>query len=186
MDTTLVKKTIDVFDTPTGQMVDVLYTTSDGKAYLTPEEAVKNIEKLEDKRIIPIYRDEKVRKVAQMYTDLERVINATDFLKRFKAIGKPVPIYDEYTLYSRKYGIEPVPNGIYSFIASKVYSTKRAIVVGEKDMILTWKYGIVNATFLYRYPQGQVFSYDDRLIFTCPTNTELVSGDYKDIFKDFF
>lgn len=184
METQLATKVAQEFKTPTGENVDVLFATSDGRLFYDPEEANSEAKKL-GTNVSAYYRDEPVRKMADKHEDLRKVIYATDTLKQYKALKKnPIP-YDRYVQNCKYMGVGPVPQGIFSFIRSKVFRTKKPMIAGERDTILSWKHGVVEAIFLRRYPQGQVWHYMNDLIFTCPTNTELVSGTYEEIFTPF-
>lgn len=178
-------KVAEEFKTETGQVVDVLFGTSDGKLFYDPNEATEAGKKLPNKQVVTYYRDESVRALADKHADLQRVIYATDVLKRSKALKRGPIEYSRYVKNCEMLGMNPVPERVFGFIRSKVFRTGYPILPGEKDTILSWTHGIVEATFLRRYEQGQVWHYKDNLILTCPTNTELISGTYQDIFSPF-
>lgn len=182
----LAQKATAAFQTPEGRIVDVLFLTSDGEAHLTPEEAANATADMTDKTVSVFYKDTKVREMADKYKELKRVMVATDYLKRFRALRKQPPTHEEYKEYCDKYNEDPIPQGIYAFVTSKVYATKRPTTTGQKDTILTWSEGVIEAIFIRRYAHGQVFTVGDKLIFTCPTNTELLSGTYPEIFDAVF
>lgn len=163
--------------------VDIVYATSDGM--ITPDKQTAQIHSFElpDKKIETFYNDKAVRDIAEKHKGLKRMITVTDWLKLARYKGYKIPEYSLYQEYIKNYSTdEPVKQDIYNFVSEKVYRTRRPVTVGQKDTIFTFKDGIVEAYFLRRYPQGQVFQYMDRIILTCPTNTELVSGSYFDLF----
>jgi len=168
------------FQTPDGSIVDVVYCTSDGGIFFSEDEA-HQIADLGDGIVTPVYRDKHVRDMAKTSKALAQIVGATDWLKAHK-VTKKEPSYVAYVEFCEKHKYIAVPETMYDFIQSKVYATE-LVRPGQKDSIFTWAYGMVNATLLRRYPQGQVWQLGDNLIFTCPTNTELMSGTYQQIFK---
>lgn len=175
-------KAAQQFQTPEGKIVDVIYATSDGQMFYTPEEASEVASGLLNKTVMPFYKDAEVRKLARKYTVLERMVLVTDFIKRHKA-KKTTPLYPDYTELAIKYKMAPVTDEVFKFVFSQVYTTRKVQYTGQKDSIYLHDKGIVTAHFLRRYEQGQVWQYMDRLVFTCPTNTELLSISYFDVFS---
>ena len=164
------------------QGIDVVYGISDGQIFFSPEEAAEAAKKMADAVITPFYRDEVVRKIAQKYKSLQDVVSATDYLKLRKLASKPF-VYADYKVYTESLNASPVPESLFNFIASKVYASRRPVAAGQKDKIFTWNYGIVDAVFMRRYPQGVIWQVGDNLVLTCPTHTELMSGTYQQIFS---
>ena len=169
------------FETDDGKLVDVIYGTSDGQLFFSPEEAAKAADVIADKVITPYFRDEKVREMAKRNLKLTLMVFATDFVKRTK-LYKMKPTYSEFQKYASDMGVKPVDNVAFDFIVSKVFASRRPVSPGQKDTIYMFEKGIVNAVFMRRYPKGQVWMYGDNLVLTCPTNTELVSGTFNHIF----
>jgi hypothetical protein len=179
----LAKEAAKMFSTPDGKSLDILFGTSDGKIFFTPEEAEGIANKLEDKTVTPYYRDNQVREMAKKFDKLQKMVHATDYLKlaKVKKLGKPQ--YFTYLSYCSLKKLEPISEQIYLFIAEKVFSLRKPIAAGQKATIYMYNHGIVEAVFMRRYAEGQVYQYMDTLVFTCPTNTELMSGSYFEIFE---
>jgi hypothetical protein len=169
------------FETGPGQMVDVLYADSSGNLFFEYDEVEQAASKLENKSITSYYRDPKVRNLAKQYKKLEEMVFATDFIKTHR-ITRTLPDYDRYILRASKAQIGAVNREIFKFIESKVFRAKKPTTAGMRDQIYMMDRGIVDAIFLRRYPQGQIWQVGDTLVMTCPTNTELTSGTYKQIF----
>lgn len=163
--------------------VDVLYVTSDGRKFIDPKVAELEASKLKDTSLKLEYKDEAVREIAKAYTPLQLVVQATDILKRSKALRTGAPTYTQYKEALEEINITPIEEYLYDFIKSNVFRANRPQKLGEIDKIYTWEDGIVQAVFIRRYAQGQIFSYNDKLVMTCPTNTELASGTYQQIFN---
>ena len=184
MDPKEILKNVDAtFNSPDGKEVDVVYATSDGKVHLSVEDATDAARTIGDDVVMPYYKDDEIRKLGKKYMNLQMAIFATDFLKLHKAKKLPIPLYEKYLQACKVYPIDPVDKEMYEFIRSKVFSSSRPVVTGQIDKIYMWRHGIVDAKFLRRYPTGQVWQVGDNLVLTCPTNTELMSGSYFDIFS---
>mgnify|MGYP003404108519 CR=1 FL=1 len=179
----ILKNVQDMFNSPEGKEVDVVYATSNGVIHLSAEDATSAAKILGDNVVMPYYKDDEVRKLGKKYNELEKAIFATDFLKLHKAKKLPIPLFQKYVEACKVYPIDPVTKELYEFIRSKVFATNRPVVAGQKDKIYMWKNGIVDATFMRRYTHGQIWQYNDNLVLTCPTNTELMSGSYFHIFS---
>jgi len=162
--------------------VDVLYGTSQGGLYFGYDEATDAASKLEDKSILSFYRDSHVRDLAKQYKQLEEMVFATDYIKLDK-LRKKVPEHNVFVEYAKAMGVNPVNEGTFDFIKSKVFRTTKPTTAGMRDQIYMFTRGVVDAVFLRRYPQGQIWQVGDTLVMTCPTNTELSSGTYMTIFS---
>lgn len=169
------------FESGEGQTVDVLFADSSGNLFYAYDDAEAAASKLMDKAIVPYYRDDKVRDLAKQFKELEQMVIATDYIKLQK-IKKKVPAYHEYVAYAEGKGIKSITEGIFDFIKSKVFRASKPTTTGQRDQIYMFNRGVVDAIFLRRYPQGQIWQVGDTLVMTCPTNTELMSGTYKTIF----
>jgi len=183
--TDIAQRAAEKFKTPEGSIVDVLYATSDGSLYYSPEEASNFAGRLENKVITPYYRDSVVREMAKQFKDLQNMVFATDYVKASK-IRKVMPLFKDYNAYCKAASTDAIPEDIFNFVVSKVFQSKRPTSVGLRDKIYMYNRGIVDAIFLRRYAQGQVWQVGDTLVFTCPTNTELMSGTYQTIFSPLF
>lgn len=181
METTMPKRVALKFATTDGQIVDVLFVTSDGEPHFSHKEAVTAADKLQDKTITPYYRDEKVRELAGQHYELQKMVVATDYLKLIR-LQKKIPSYAEYLDVCRGISIAPVKEEIYKFVESKVFMTKRMIAVGQRDTIFTYNSGIVEAHFLRTFKQGKMWLLGNDIIMTCPTHTELGRISSYDIF----
>ena len=181
----LAKKAIAKFQTEDGTIVDVLFATSDGEFHYEVESAVNHAKKLEDKNVHTFYRDAPVRKMGEKFEKLQQMIVATDFIKLAK-IMKRKPVYEDYLKTCKEINSQPIESDIFSFVVSKVFSTRRLVQSGQRDKIFTYDSGIVDAYFLRKFPQGIVWHTGERLVFTCPTHTELMGGTYEQIFQPLF
>lgn len=161
---------------------DVLYGTSDGQLFTTPEEAYSEASKMADPVITTHYRDEAVRKMAQKYAPLKVMIFATDYLKQVK-IKRETPLYSEYEKCAAMKGISIVTSTIFDFVRSRVFRSRSMVGVGQKDKIYMYDRGVVDAYFLRRYPEGMIWQVEDSIVLTCPTHTELMSGTYMLLFE---
>lgn len=170
------------FATPDGKLVDVIYGTSDGQLFFDPELAKDAGATLGDPVITPYYRDSEVREAAKKYHELEKMVFATDYLKRHR-LKKTPPVYQAYVEYADSMGMDYIKEDVFNFVMSKVFASTRPVVAGQKGQIYTYANGIVDAIFMRRYPQGQIWQVGDTLVLTCPTNTELMSGTYYTIFQ---
>lgn len=170
------------FQTADGKIVDVIFGTSDGEMHYKYADAKTHANTLPDKNIYPFYKDSEVRKMAEQYIALKRMVIVTDFVKLSK-VENTIPTYEEYTQYCEDNNYEAVDVVAFKFVVSKVFSRTKLVMPGQKDQIFTYNYGIVPAIFIRKYPQGIIWSQEDRLVFTCPTHTELMSGTYEHIFK---
>ncbi len=167
---------------------DVLYATSDGQLFFDPSKADEHAIGLVNKKMQTFYRDPSVREMADKYSELMRMVIATDHLKVTK-YSNIKPSYSAYLeLVAKKFKeTPPVEEWIFNFIASKVYTSQRPVKVGEKDEILMLVNGAwerKEAFFMRRYIQGQIWQVGDQLVLTCPTNTHLMHGSYFEIFSD--
>lgn len=178
---TLKKRVSDKFETPDGRIVDVLYATSDGELHFSPDDAKRATEKLDDKSVVPHYRDQSVRELGKQYMELNKMILLTDYLKLMR-LQRKAPTYAEYLQVCVERSMGPVSENIYKFVESKVFSSRKLVAPGQKDTIFMFNRGIVEAYFLRSYPQGKIWMYGDTLVMTCPTHTELGEITYYDIF----
>lgn len=174
----------EIFKSPQGSHLDVIYRTSDNAFWFSKKEALNASGKLEDKTIVPHYRDPRVREMAERYTGLKIMIHATDYLKLMK-VYKSMPMYDSYVTNAEENNIQPVTEELFEFIRSKVYLSNKPKSVGIRDHIYMFGRGIVPAVFIIRYPQGIVWTVGNDLVLTCPTHTELSHGSFYDLFSSF-
>lgn len=181
---TISQKVAEKFKTPDGQIVDVIYATSDDKLYFSPSEAQKEANKLTDKIVTAYYKDPTVRELAKQYIELRKMVVVTDYLKLAKLEQKTVT-YADYLKYCDEKGFGNVPIDVYNFVRSKVFTLRRLIVPGQKDTIYTYKGGIVEAYFQRREPNGIIWMLGPDIVFTCPTHTELARVSYYELFYQF-
>jgi hypothetical protein len=181
--TELTQEAAKMFSTPDGKSVDILFGTQNGRMFFSPEDAEDEAKKLADKSVTPYYKDTSVRDMAKKFKKLENMVHATDYLKlaRIRKTGRPD--YASYLSYCTLKRLEPITEPIFTFVGDKVFSLRKPIVAGQKATIYMYDHGIVEAVFLRRYPEGQIWQYMDTIIFTCPTNTELMSGSYFELFQ---
>lgn len=183
--TTIEQEVAQKFKTPEGQIVDVIYTTSDGGMHFSPDDAISAAAKLVDKTVAPHYKDGEVRKLAEKYPALRQMVFVTDIIKLAKVMKQPIE-YKDYVAKAKKAKMLPVvPENIFEFVYGKVFRMTRIVMVGQKDTIYVYGKGIVEAYFIRRYDIGQIWLLGDDLIFTCPTNTMLGGISNYDIFWQF-
>jgi hypothetical protein len=178
----MVIKATEKFKTGEGRIVDVLYGTSNGALHYTIDDAQKIAGTLPDKTVTTFYRDPEVRDMAKQYNELNKMVLVTDYIKLEK-LKKRMPKYNEFLAYAEAMGIVPVAEPVFNFVQSKVFRTQKPTTAGLRDQIYMYSKGVVDAIFLRRYAQGQIWQVGDTLVFTCPTNTELMSGTYQQIFQ---
>jgi hypothetical protein len=175
------RKVAEKFATPDGQIVDVIFATSDGEPHFSHKEAVTAANKLIDRKITPYYKDQKIRELGDQHYELQKMIVVTDYLKLMR-LQKKNPTYAEYLATCKELAVAPVTEDIYKFVESKVFRSRRMIAVGQPDTIFTYKKGIVEAHFLRQYPQGKMWILGNDIVMTCPTHTELGRISFYDIF----
>lgn len=183
MGTILQQRAADKFK---GVEVDVLYRTSNGEISLYPEEAMSISERLSDKTITPIYRDGKIREWAKSNAQLRQILFLMDYCKSQKQ-RKVYPLtYEGYVSAAKNASEDVLSQRIWEFMRDRVYRQERLVMTGQPSYIYTFSEGVTRAIFVRRYKEGIVWQVEDKLIFTCPTHIELMSGTFRQIFKPIF
>jgi hypothetical protein len=178
-----------LLSSPDGLQVDIVYGNSANKWFFQRSLAVATTEGMEDKTIYQFRRDPNVVKLAGGNHYLMNLINTTDYVKQMKAERRFPPPYNTYLKDMHNLGVGPVEDYVYEFIKAKVFRIPR-LINGMMESILLWKTvdkpTVVRAIFIKGYPQGNLFIYENRLVFTCPTHTELSGRAIETIFPAMF
>jgi len=176
----MAKKAAQMFATPTGRIVDILYATSDGKLHLSSGQATSEAMKLVDQNVTPFYRDGSIRRYAEKDPKLLNTLIAADYLKSHK---RARPTYIEYVMWAKKKGVQPVDDELYKFMQTKVFPSGSPVMTGFRDEIYIYGKGRVKAVFLRRYDQAMVWQYHDELVVTSLFHTELMKDSYRKMFE---
>lgn len=171
-----------MFATPEGSKVDVLYATSRGKLYFTPEEATNEAQKTVDKVVTPYYRSSRIREMAELYPQLKTTLFAVDYIRDCKR-RRMIPVHGQYRVKVKDVGI--VSEGLFEFVRTKIYSTVSLIKPGQKDKIYMYNEGIVDAYLIRRYKEGIIWQVGDKIVLTCPAHTELMQGEFRTLFEPY-
>lgn len=174
-------KVKEAFKTPDGQIVDIIFSTSDGELFYIAADAQKHALELANPHVIPHYKGKEVliRRYMTIDPNLERKVSMVDYLKMHRVKRQPSPTYEQYVDACKRVSMEPDRKVAYDFAVNNIWNGPKMFtqVTEEVYPIYLLNGQQVMAKRLRKYPQTELFIYNDLLIMTCPTHFELMTGN---------
>lgn len=166
---------VDLYFQEEGKGLDVIFVDSHDNFHFTAEEALK-VETSE--KITKWYKDgeAQIRETEDMH--FLNIVFMVDWLKLSKVTNRK-PDYITYCLTATKTLREPLDERIYKFAYHHVFQTDGGKV---QTIYVTSEKRFTKATFYKAYNTGKLFLFGDRVVYTCPTNFELMSYHIGQIF----